>query len=446
MAHDKAELAVLGGLMLSAEQMPKVTSIISTEMFSTRKRQRLFEAFQEIVSEGNPLDVIFISDKLGKKIDDYGGPQGLVNFMDSVPSSSNLEFYAEKVRADYFKRKILDVSKNIGTKNGIEFKEAADNLKSYLRELNNHSAGLNMSLDPIIERTIKRIDDNRDVVPTGFERLDNILGGLQRREICIVAGRPGNMKTTMACNLANYWLSQGLKTLIFSVEIPSDMYFRKMVCAANGIDTMAIRRKLMTRNQLDELFRLCREYKEYFEGQLLIMDKSNGLRKDPAIMARAMRKFNPDVVMLDYIQKMPTSSQYKRIELEDYAAWLQEVAEEVDAHVTILSQINRSAQYGKKDDYPKIHHLKESGGLEEVADEILLLHYPYTVNKKQSEKFRLRVDIAKNRYGGLKALWLHVAPSQGKISDVGSDIFSPEGVPDSRHKEVSQAGIFGGEA
>lgn len=429
-----AELAILGGLLLDERKWKEVRTKVKEDMFTTDERKSLWRILAKLKDKGKPLDLLLISEEAGKNggLKQYGGADGLMKLIDQVPTASNINHYIGIVQDKFYRNEIVKEAKKIqeaaesGDQNKInrEIEKAGHTFK----ELNAHSVGIEFDLGKVVDRAIERATDRSELMKTGFPRLDKKLGGLQKRETVIIAGRTGNMKTTFACNLSNNLISMGHKVMIISLEVPGDMYFRKMICAANNINTNKIRNYKYTEEQLEKFSKLCKSFEEQVSDRLCILDKGDGILKDTSLLERSIYEYKPDAVVIDFIQSLPTTKHYRRQETEDYTKWLHGIAEDIDCSMIVVSQITRmSSKYDKGPKYPKLHHLKESGGLEENADAVIILAYPYSDTHEREDKHRLHVDIAKSRYGSLGNMWFYTKPHKNQITDLGKNKFTPKG-------------------
>ena len=430
-----AEMAILGGVMLDPRMLREIKHHVRPEMFTTDERRHLYSTMLELDKEGKPIDVMLIVDKLNANggADRYGGYTGLLEFADSVPTAANLPHYADLVRKNSFWRSLIDAAGDIQTAAQNGGGELVTVLKAATELFNDYQAGdlsLDVGLKSVISRAAERVADRGSIIPWGHSRIDSAIGGLIKREPIVVGGRTSHMKTTFVTDRVDHWCGPlGQRVQIFSLEVAADMYVRSIVCQRAHLNYRAVQNHTLTRPQLEKFVHACNMLYSDYEDNLSIMDFTSGI-KNPDILERAARKFKPDILVVDYIGLMPTSKQYKRMEIEEHMIFLKELCIDLDCAPIIVAQINRAPM--KKltgPAHPKLEDLKESGGIEENAAHVFLLYYHYTQTNDDKDNCRLRVHLAKNKYGPL-GLWnLHVHPDFRNLTDLGYNRFDKTGHP-----------------
>ena len=431
-----AEIAVIGGIILKPEAIDEVRGVIDPDMFTLPACRILFKTMLEMKIEGSPIDVITIMDSIRAvpaATELIGGVKGLTSMVSGVPTAANLREYAGIIRRTYYRRVIIEDTKEIqglvtSKCSETELDEAIDQASVHFKELSVLSKQVDLSLKPIIKQTTERISNKADLISLGHERLDELMGGLIRREPTIVAARPSHLKTTFCADRIDHWLDKGLKVQVFSLEVTADMYIRKLICKLGRINSSGLRRHALTKHDLQRFFDTCSQFYDKYEGKLSIMDYTHGM-KEPHNIERAARMFKPDVMMVDYIQEMKTSAQYRRIEIGNHARFFKELAIDLDSALVLVSQISRLKSFrpGEKP-LPTLQDLKESGELEELAEMALLLYYHYNTTGAPEDVGRLRVEIAKNKYGPLGVLHLFHKPQFCELKDLGTDNFTSKGI------------------
>lgn len=437
--NETAEQAVLGAILLDPEQMKALSGLLRAEMFSTSNNRSIFECFLELFLERRTIDIVTVADRLQQKsmLESIGGISKLTTLMEIVPSSAGILEYAEIVRRDYFTRQMILTSKKIEERlrgdPAANVDEIVQEAAKVLKELSSEARPVNTSLKGVISTTVERISLNADLIPLGHRRMDIHMGGLLRREPVIVGARTSNLKTTFCADRIPYWLEKGYRVQVFSLEVPGDMYMRKIICNIGKIDFNALRRYALTRPELERFLARCNEIYANFDTKLSIMDFSDGV-KDPLVLERAVRSFKPDIFIVDFIALMKTTHpQYRRIEVGENVEFLKELGINMNAVPIIVCQINRQAMkvQSKSGDtpmpFPKLEDLKETGDIEEKATEAFLLYYHYATTKDIEHVHRLRVELAKSRYGPLGVIHLHYNPSFCRLTDLGYESFNAEG-------------------
>jgi len=432
-----AEIAVIGGIILKPEAIDNVRGLLEPDMFTSARHIIMFTALLEMRIDGKVMDVVTLFDhlKTAFSIEDIKEitPKYITEFTDGVPTAANVREYALIVRRMYYRRQIISDTKNIQELvkhqcDEKELDEAIDDAGVHFKELSTMSRPIDTSLKAIIQQTQERVANKADLIPTGHTRLDELIGGIIRREPTIIAARPSMLKTTFCADRIPYWLEAGYKVQVLSLEVTADMYIRKLISKIGRINSSGLRRHALTKQDLERFFASCSKFYNDYEGQFSVMDYTHGMKECHKI-ERAVRIFKPDIIILDYVQEMKTSAQYRRIEIGNHARFLKELAIDLDAALLLVSQISRLKTFrpGEKP-LPSLHDLKESGELEELAELALLLYYHYNTTGAPEDVARLRVEIAKNKYGPLGMFHLFHEPRFCELKDLGSDNFTSKGV------------------
>lgn len=430
----EAETAFLGSLMLAPDRMRDVAGILTPEMFTSTVKGKIYESLREMSKEGITFDVVCLADRLKQKgmLEYAGGFSGLAGMME-ISSSAGILDYAHIIRREHFTKELILKAKEIQDEaakngNGQMAGVIGDTIK-LIRELSTQANPMDTSLKGVVRVTTERITNKVDLLPIGHRRMDDYMGGLLRREPVIIAGRTSNLKTTFAADRIPFWIAQGLKVQVFSLEVPSDMYFRKIVCQMGRFDATALRKYALSKDQLEKFILKCNEIYANYDGKLSILDSKDGV-KNMANIDRAVRSFKPDIFIVDYVTLIHTEHpQYRRMEIGENIEALKELGIEMDAIPIFICQINRQAVTRKdgEEPYPKLEDLKETGEFEEKATEALLLYYKYSITKDPKDAHRVRVELAKSRYGPLGVVHLWYQPMYCELLDLGIDKFDEKG-------------------
>jgi replicative DNA helicase len=227
----------------------------------------------------------------------------------------------------------------------------------------------------LIERRIaEATSGKRDCIPSGLATLDEKLnGGWQPGSLYIIAGRPGQGKTTLALQCYLAAIERGHSASYFTVEMPKEQLVQKLVANRARIHAA----KFLSANfsnddisrmhsHLEEIHKMPGDIDDYFGASF---------ERLKASLAKRLRKGRLDLLVVDYIGQLRIDSKprlTKREVVEEVSAWLKAFALENRCIVLVVAQINRQAEVS--DDGPELHHLKDSGALEQDCDLALLIH------------------------------------------------------------------------
>ncbi|MEK7124078.1 MAG: replicative DNA helicase, partial [Patescibacteria group bacterium] len=250
----EAEQCQLGCLMLDKNALVKVADFISADDFYKESHRQIYRAMAELFEKMEPIDIVSVSTRLKEKekLEPVGGSSYLTSLINSVPTATHVANYAKIVREKKILRDLIEASQQIGL-DAFDESQDIDILldKAEKRVFGIGQKSLRQSFVPIKEmlaETFERIDhlskrqgDLRGI-PTGFKQLDNILAGMQRSDLVILAARPSMGKSSMALDIArNVAIFSNLPVGIFSLEMSKDQIVDRMIAGVANIDLWKIR-------------------------------------------------------------------------------------------------------------------------------------------------------------------------------------------------------------
>tara|TARA_Y100000004_G_scaffold99908_1_gene111988 strand:- start:20511 stop:21941 length:1431 start_codon:yes stop_codon:yes gene_type:complete len=398
----EAEEAVFGSIFNKPEIYNEVKEYIPNKnVFYSESSQIIWEKITEVVSNKKTVDIVTISSHLTedqkRKVTGYY----LTGLLDATPSPSNAKSYAKVVLDKYLQRKLIETTYQIQDSaydNLEEFETILKRVKRTTDELTALSPSTELSLDKIVESTLESIETSGNYVKFGYDKLDNLAGGMTKGEITVIAGRPGHGKTTFSVNLVRNFLDQGLRVLMINREMTNIEMMKKLLVLVSGkLSYATVRRNDMDEASYNELIKTQHKIIDNYNGLLTMVDTARDLNASTAAIA----KYKPDVVIDDYIQliKMDGYDQ-RRFELETVMNEYKWLAKTYQIVPVLISQLNRDIEK-RIDPIPKMSDLAESGSIEQVAENVLFVYYDYKVNYENSELGREKTQIvaAKVRYG-----------------------------------------------
>lgn len=233
-----------------------------------------------------------------------------------------------------------------------------------------------------------------DIPLNTLPQLNRKIWGLHKKKLTVLAARTSNGKSALAIQIAQDVASQGIPTLFFSLEMYEEDVIERLFCQMMKIDNM----ELLTGN-FSKYPRAWEEFTDKLKKMPLIVTDGIGRNWQEIYDYLEKLKTKPAVIIIDHVQEAKDAMQpNQRAVIEEYLRKLREMAIRHNFAAIVLSQVNRSAQEADHKE-PKLHHLKGTGYLEEGADVIMLLHWPYYYSKKKGENDRFIINVAKNRNG-----------------------------------------------
>ena|SRR3990167_4265854 len=253
-----------------------------------------------------------------------------------------------------------------------------------------------------LQETVSRVIENitkRKGIPefkTGLEVLDRGIFGLNRSHLTILAARPGQGKTAMGLQVAYELADAGKKTAIISLELTRETVIERMFCQTNQVNSREIQKGILSEETKVKLI----SFRDIISHMPLRIIDDYCFTEIEFFTLMEHLEYRPDVIIFDHIQhiRMSEGRLSERETLNNYLRYLKEIAMKFKIAVLCLSQINRLGE-----DKPTLANLKGTGSIEELADEVILLHLE---NKREdfdsSQNFTMIpaiLDIAKNRFG-----------------------------------------------
>tara|TARA_R100001594_G_scaffold97418_1_gene131678 strand:- start:4636 stop:5979 length:1344 start_codon:yes stop_codon:yes gene_type:complete len=399
------EVAVVGAIINYPNKYNDVSKyIVSDEVWYESKCKRLWKVVSGMIKRREHIDLMTVSSMLDEG-DYINGVDNLfvVDCINSGGSANTIEVYAKKIYEKYLLRLVVSHAKDI-EKNAMDNKaDALDTLVSAhtsIGELINLRPDNDFNIDDALGDAIESIQNtDKLLIKTGFENVDKFAGGLTRGELTIIGGRPGHGKSTMMLNMLSNVLSTGKKVMLFNRELTNVEVLKKLIALESGkLSYGMIRKGMYEMEHLQELDRV-RGFiaKKYSPNKFRMYDKI----RDFPTSATEIKKFKPDIIFDDYIQLITPAGkeEQRRLQLERIVNDYKWIAKEYNCSVILASQLNRSLET-RGNPRPQLSDLAESGAIEQVAENVFFVYYPYKVQaSKPEDKNQMILVAAKVRYG-----------------------------------------------
>lgn len=409
----EAEESVLGALLLDQDAIISVAEFLApTDFYDDRKRS-IYEACVELYTERTPIDVLTVSEKLKKKkvLKVVGGASYLAELVSKVPTAAHVEHYGKIVKDQATKRALMAAASKLvelSLDDGLAAEELLDQAESHVFSLTQtHMAQSFSPVKDALAESFDRLDELHKLghglrgVPSGFTDIDDILAGLQRANLLILAARPGMGKSTLALNIAQH-VSVTLKksTGFFSLEMSKEELVDRLLVGQADIDAWKLKTGKLSDNDFTAL---SNAMGELAEAPLFIDDTPALTILEMRTKARRLQvEHGLDLLIVDYLQLARGRTMDNRVqEVGEISQGLKNLAKELKIPVLALSQLNRQVeQRGKKQ--PQLADLRESGSIEQDADVVMFL---WREDDQILENMTL--DIAKHRNGRTGSIDLH---------------------------------------
>ena len=404
----EAEAAVLGSMMLDSQCIGDVVPLISSNSFYRSEHQFVFDALIGLYERGVGLDLVLLRDELKKlgRLDEIGGPTYLAQLANAVPSSANVMYYTKIVKDKAILRELIGASSEIldeAYDSSGDIGEKLDDAERRIFDVTQQKiTGEASDLKSIIHEAIEHAENPVQGMPTGYFELDDMLCGLHKGEMIIIAGRPSMGKTSFALNVAEHIAAdEGKATAVFSLEMGKRQLVERILCSRAHIDLQAIRKGNLEDGAYEELVRTGSELSE---KPLFIDDTSSLTPLELKAKARRLKsRYDIQCIIVDYLQLMSLGGRVdsRQQEITTISRHLKAIARELEIPVVVLSQLNRAAE-NREGHRPRMSDLRESGSIEQDADVVMLLHredYYHRGEQDYEDSGKAELIIAKQRNG-----------------------------------------------
>ena len=407
----EAEEAVLGGLLIDSDAIIRVSTVLKPEDFYREKNGWIFGAALALHERHEPIDFLTVCDELERKgqLDEVGGPAFLTGLINVVPTSIHIEHYATIVQRAAIRRRLIEAAGQIAAlayREEDDVDEVVDRAEQVVFAVS--SARLSRSVVPLRSAVsdyydrVEYLNKHKGQMiglPTGFARLDEILGGMQRSDMLVLAARPSMGKTSLALNIAHTAAKKfGQRVLVFSLEMASEQVVERLTSAEAGIDSQRLRRGEIAD---DEWSRFITTTSSLSELAFFIDDT-------PAISVLEMRtkarrlhaEVGLDLIVVDYLQLMRGEGRHenRQQEVSAISRGIKALARELNIPILALSQLSRGVE-ARSDKRPILSDLRESGSIEQDADVVLFIYRDEVYNENTERRGIADILVAKHRHG-----------------------------------------------
>jgi replicative DNA helicase len=390
----EAEQALIGSILVNNDIIDEISNIVNHKSFYDPLHSKIYNLIENLHNKGMIANPITLKNSFENDmaLSEIGGTEYLVKltrFSSSVKQSID---YAKIVHEKFVKRELVKISETLSDeavdetidKTGENIIQDTEKSLFDLAERGTfHQSFLkfNQALDQTIEMATSAMKSDHGIVgvPTGLNDLDERLGGLHKSDLVIIAGRPSMGKTALATNIGYYAakkiLDDNKKSSIafFSLEMSSEQLSTRILSEQSRIKSNDIRRGKVSEEEFNRLIETSRSIHDlplYIDETpaITISTLSNRAR-------RIKRLFGLDLIIVDYIQLMTTSS--KRYdgrvqEISEITQGLKALAKELSVPVLALSQLSRAVEQ-RDDKKPQLSDLRESGSIEQDADVVMFV-------------------------------------------------------------------------
>lgn len=411
----EAERSLLGSLMLDKNAIIKVVDFLQPRDFYKEIHQEIYQAMQELFEKNEPVDLLSVSSRLKERgsLEAIGGHSYLTELINSVPTALHVFNYAKIVQKKRILRDLIQASYDIGLMGYNEEEDPEvllDEAEKKIFGIAQKSLSQNfIPVKELLGEAFERIDrlshreSNLRGLPTGFADLDNILAGLQKSDLIILASRPSLGKSALAIDIArNVAVNYQEPVGIFSLEMSKDQVIDRLIAAQAEIDLWRLRTgRLYSQGEDNDFQKIQEALGVLSEAPIYIDDSASSNILQMRAMARRLQASRGlSLIVVDYLQLMePRNTSLSLVQqVSEISRSLKGLARELNVPVLALSQLSRAVEQ-RTPQIPRLADLRESGSLEQDADVVLFIYREDRYRPETERKNIADIIIAKHRNG-----------------------------------------------
>lgn len=443
--HLEAEQSVLGAILIDPELLMPTLEKLMPHHFYRKNHQHIFQAMMALAEKSIEVDVVTITNQLTTEgsLEEAGGPSYLIELSSIVPTTRNIDFYADIVFRDAVKRELITVAGSIaedGYKDELELETLLSDAEKRIMDISADRGTdgfqyIRTVLEQVFENA-EELDNNKGQtpgIPTGYRDLDKMTAGFNRNDLIIIAARPSVGKTAFALNIAQQVATHDneYSVAIFSLEMGADQLATRMICSTGNVDSNRLRTGTMNNEDWNRF--------SVAIGKLsrtnIFIDDTPGIRITDirAKSRRLKQEHGLDMILIDYLQLIQgsgsRSSDNRQQEVSEISRMLKALARELECPVIALSQLSRGVEQ-RQDKRPMMSDIRESGSIEQDADIVAFLYRDDYYNRggedgeegdvdagAQDENGEIEIIIAKQRNGPTGTVKLNFMKQFNKFTD-----------------------------
>ncbi|MFH1522747.1 MAG: replicative DNA helicase [Patescibacteria group bacterium] len=419
----EAEQSFLSCLLIDKEAIIKIADIITENDFYKDSHEIIFKTMKELYGRHEPIDILSISNRLDEKnqLDNIGGRTYLALLSNTEATSSHVVHYANIIQRKATLRRLQKAASEIAelsSKEELEVDKILDEAEQKIFSVSQkHLKEAFFPIDNLLTQAFDRIDELHKQsgkmrgLPTGFTDLDNILAGLQKSDLIVLAARPSVGKTSLALDIARQAAIKSKAGVgLFSLEMSKEQLVDRMLCAQANVNLWKMRTgKLSDKEEDNDFSRIGEAMGQLSEAPIFIDDSAITSIIDIRTKARRLQMEKKlDLIVIDYLQLMEGRGKYgdNRVqEVAEITRGLKAIARELNIPVLALSQLSRAVEQQQGPAIPKLAHLRESGSIEQDADVVMFIYRKEADRKynqgdiPETDKNLTEIQIAKHRNG-----------------------------------------------
>jgi len=397
---EEAEKALLGCMITGGDREQEIglAWIRDEGAFYFNENKTVWKALRKLYKDNIEIDFITLTDKV-KDITGESMAYYITGLAEFVPTKSNIEQYARIVWEKYIQRETAKSANMLVNASYDDYTEVDNILEKHSRlitELKEIQPSKERKIEDLVNEMIKVVEEDTNLIPFNLAHLDMFAGGMTRKEITVLGGRPGHGKTTLVINMVKGLIDQGFTVMLFNREMSNTEMLKKMVVMeSKALEYGNIRRNDLSENDKTEFKSVSDKIKGDYEN-LIMYDGIRSLSDS----LREIAKHKPDVVIDDYIQLIQVNNvrEGRRFEIEKIMQEYKWICKTENCSAILVSQLNREIEK-RLDPRPRMSDYAESGVIEQTAESAMFVFYGHNFDSERYSPYKSEVIVSKSRYG-----------------------------------------------
>ena len=422
--HDiEAEEAVVGSLLIDGDCFLRISSLIKPQDFYRERNQVCFAAASALFERNEVIDQVTLARELDRinQLDAVGGMAYLSHLVSVTPTSAHSEHYAHLVARTSTMRTLIDAASRISAMGyedtadvDVTLRQAEDILFSVRSgQVERGFIPLRQIYDQYLEDRATIVDPGLDGGPplvTGYNDIDELLGGLQRSDLIILGARPAMGKSSLMLNVSLSAAQSGATVGVFSLEMSREQLALRILASDAEIDSHRLRLGLYTEAEeqriIDSIGRLS-ELPVYIDDTPLQAMAEMRSKSRRLSLERGL-----DLLVVDYLQLIQgrggRGGENRVQEISEISRSLKGMARDLNISLITCSQLSRVVE-NRPGHRPQLSDLRDSGSIEQDADVVMFIHREdiYYTEEEWEQQFPSRqyprnlaeIIVAKHRNG-----------------------------------------------
>lgn len=409
------ERIVLGCLILFPEDYAIKMKQMSAEFFTGTAHRTIYNALLRAYRKhGVSYDTTLVVNELLNDTSTDNELKSeikteLMNCCDITFKSTPFDEHYKTLVAEAGKRYLQSSYEELMLDNNLTAESIRERLEVYDKAYN---ADSEKDYKSVYDRYLDNLTKPKQSIKTGYSKIDSLTGGLRRGTLSVIGARASTGKTALALNIALNVAKQSKKVQFFSLEMTADMILDRLACRSCWLDYkqfnddfVGVNIKTIIKKFLDT---------PSVRDNMQIIDDVNTIEN----ICNYISSIKPDLVIIDYVQIVRTLKHIDSVRLQiDYiSSELKRIAKQTNCCIVLLSQLRRKDSDSVK--APTMQDLKESSGLEQNGDYILMLYRPFVDNKTDYTSDETKLIIEKNKFGRTGIINLNFDGSHQYFSEI----------------------------